>query len=564
MPIDCQATDITVYCTSGCNNNTINGGFITVSGNTITFDVDVTQPLICTPALRFFNVAQSATLPSGSYTLVVNYVENGSVITTTTRPLSVGSCCPADPTFSRNISGDICGGDSITFTASVAGQNSYTWKVDGMTVSNSTTLNQTFATQGVYDVRLIVSDGTCDDSASVMVNVGGYPVINLDSLVDESCAAANNGKVFITPTGGATPYSYEWQNGLRFQNQTFAAGGPIWVEVTDRYGCASRDTFLVGTGNSVFASFNFKDRFVICENDSLELISTSTGATTYQWMANGNMFSTSSSTKISFDSAGIYEISLFAIDGACRDTANQLITVSSPGSISATITQPSCPGLQNGSIDISLSGGFGPFVYDWSNGAQSQNISALDSGTFVLIVEDSALCRLQETFRLDLSSNGIIAAFDFSRPNDTVYFRDQSDSTAVSWLWDFGDGTSSTQQNPGHAYSETDDFTICLTVTDAAGCQDSSCTPFSYTVGLNKLHLQSIQVYPNPFSNKLYLSIPAELGEATISVFDLQGREVVRMPRKEDNIELGELEKGIYWIRIEGKGWDYSKTIIKH
>ncbi len=60
-----------------------------------------------------------------------------------------------------------------------------------------------------------------------------------------------------------------------------------------------------------------------------------------------------------------------------------------------------------------------------------------------------------------------------------ISFIDQSTSTEniVSWLWDFGDGSTSTVQNPEHAYAEAGTYTICLDVTDALNQMDQTCEP---------------------------------------------------------------------------------------
>ena len=61
-----------------------------------------------------------------------------------------------------------------------------------------------------------------------------------------------------------------------------------------------------------------------------------------------------------------------------------------------------------------------------------------------------------------------------------VYFKDRSSGSPTAWNWDFGDGTSSTLQNPKHTYSAAGSYTIKLTVTNAAG--STSVTKYKYIV----------------------------------------------------------------------------------
>jgi beta propeller repeat protein len=72
-----------------------------------------------------------------------------------------------------------------------------------------------------------------------------------------------------------------------------------------------------------------------------------------------------------------------------------------------------------------------------------------------------------------ISSKLPIAAFSASPISGkaplTVAFTDTSTGTPKKWKWDFGDGTTSTKQNPTHKYSKAGVYTIKLTVTNAAG-----------------------------------------------------------------------------------------------
>lgn len=56
----------------------------------------------------------------------------------------------------------------------------------------------------------------------------------------------------------------------------------------------------------------------------------------------------------------------------------------------------------------------------------------------------------------------------------TVVFADRSTANPTSWTWNFGDGTTSTQQNPTHTYSGLGDYTVTLTVTNALGSSKAS------------------------------------------------------------------------------------------
>lgn len=67
-----------------------------------------------------------------------------------------------------------------------------------------------------------------------------------------------------------------------------------------------------------------------------------------------------------------------------------------------------------------------------------------------------------------------------SSNNQTVTFTDQTTGLPSSWLWDFGDGNISTQQNPVHTYASTGTYTVCLTSTNACG-SDSTCRSIQVT-----------------------------------------------------------------------------------
>ncbi|MGD8867481.1 MAG: PKD domain-containing protein, partial [Gemmatimonadales bacterium] len=68
------------------------------------------------------------------------------------------------------------------------------------------------------------------------------------------------------------------------------------------------------------------------------------------------------------------------------------------------------------------------------------------------------------------------ASFSWLATDLSVLFTDGSsdpDGTVTSWDWSFGDGGSSTEQNPTHTYAAAGDYTVTLTVTDDQGAADT-------------------------------------------------------------------------------------------
>ncbi len=60
-----------------------------------------------------------------------------------------------------------------------------------------------------------------------------------------------------------------------------------------------------------------------------------------------------------------------------------------------------------------------------------------------------------------------VASFSFQSSGLTVVFEDTSSGRPQQWRWNFGDGNTSTLQNPSHAYSEAGTYTVTLTVTNS-------------------------------------------------------------------------------------------------
>lgn len=115
----------------------------------------------------------------------------------------------------------------------------------------------------------------------------------------------------------------------------------------------------------------------------------------------------------------------------------------------------------------------------------------------------------------------------YSLPNspDSVHFYpDQMQSrTTARYFWSFGDGTYSHNRDPWHTYAQSGTYTVCLTVTDSTAygvCTDTWCD-YSMVVPL-------VQIYPNPVTNVVSITLAGCEHFLTLQIHDEKGRVVHR------------------------------------
>ncbi len=163
-----------------------------------------------------------------------------------------------------------------------------------------------------------------------------------------------------------------------------------------------------------------------------------------------------------------------------------------------------------------------------------------------------------------------IAVDTLVEPDDIVQFTDLSND-AETWEWDFdNDGTiDSYEQNPTYAYSDTGYYSVKLSIIGSV-IQD-------FGIRYNYIHVKNlvgvaeqkckyeIDYYPNPFNN--HISIETRSDFKMIEIYDLNGKchssKTLLQENKTEIIDLRELEKGIYILKIRTEKQDITKKIIK-
>ncbi|MBP6827105.1 MAG: PKD domain-containing protein [Saprospiraceae bacterium] len=160
-----------------------------------------------------------------------------------------------------------------------------------------------------------------------------------------------------------------------------------------------------------------------------------------------------------------------------------------------------------------------------------------------------------------------LVAFWRSEPDSlagplAMNFTDLSYYQPVTWQWDFGDGTGSTERSPAHVFPAPGIYTVCLTACNESGVCDTLCreieivtTGASVPVSPGALPLR---VYPNPATGWLWVSHNDMDEESTFTLMNSTGQIVVnrRLPTGSsvDGVDLSGLPSGIYFWKVQASG----------
>ena len=139
-----------------------------------------------------------------------------------------------------------------------------------------------------------------------------------------------------------------------------------------------------------------------------------------------------------------------------------------------------------------------------------------------------------------------------------VEFTDLSYREPATWSWDFGDGSAgSTERHPVHEFQDEGVYQVCLTVSNQHGT-DTHCKTLYLGVSAqdNPVLQAQVQVWPNPFRDRLAVTLSANLRSPLFRLYDMTGRPVreERLAFGVNEIETDPLPAGMYFWQVTAGG----------
>lgn len=176
------------------------------------------------------------------------------------------------------------------------------------------------------------------------------------------------------------------------------------------------------------------------------------------------------------------------------------------------------------------------------------NLSPTDASTIKAVVK-SIVWDHPETWYMGIHDNP--TDFKFELLQNGAYQFTSLNPTATTFLWNFGDGTTSTLPDPIHTFQNNGNYTVTLTTnacnTNTTKSQTVEITSLSNT-GFN---VKDVRIYPNPASDFVYLTTdPSD----AISLYDVVGKTIntpVFFTNENVQLDIRNLTSGIYFVHIQ-------------
>lgn len=336
--------------------------------------------------------ATATNLAAGNHQVTVS--DNGGCTRTVSVTINQLPAIAVDKTV-QNISckGGTDGRATVTPTGGTAPYR-YAWSVTGA----GTAATATVLPEGTHTVT-VTDANSCTKVETIVIGSPSQLVANISAVTNE-CSSGAATSLQASGTGGTAPYTYRWSNDATTSVIANLAQQNYSVTVTDSKGCTATKSINVTSVSNALSAEVETVTDVTCKGSKDGTIRISAfggaGGYTYNWSVQG----AANSATINGLSGGTYTVTVSDAGNTCPQVLT--INVREPDSLKLNIEQTSvsCNGLSDGTLNASVAGGNGDFIYQWSNDANSSSVAGLQAGTYGLTVTDKNGCTDQDEVEL--------------------------------------------------------------------------------------------------------------------------------------------------------------------
>jgi len=335
----------------------------------------------------------------------------------------------------------------------------------------------------------------CTATATATITEPTAVTATITSKTNASCFAGNTGSATVLAGGGNAPYTYAW---IPYGGNTTTANnltpGIYTITVTDNSGCKTSTIATISEPPPVTTRIAGPDS--ICSGANFTLTASGTGGNgtySYNWSAGPG---TGSTYNVSPVNTTTYTVTATDGNGCPGDTASLTVKTLKLTASAVTVspTQTMCIG-DSASIYANVNtSSSGNVNVSWSNGhsgAGTFKVSPPTTTTYTVTVSNMCGDTVVDSVQVIVNPLPVINIINQAGAacvGVTLSFKDTNTANEGStYLWNFGDGQTSTDANPTHTYTSSGSFTVTVTVTSTVtGCSNTATA------------ISTITIYPSP------------------------------------------------------------------
>ncbi len=392
-------------------------------------------------------------LPIGNYivTITDNHGCNANQEVEITQPDALSLTLSAD---SLDCFGLDNGVATPTFMGGT-GPYDFQWD-DGQTTASAIDL-----TAGTYSV--VMTDAnmcTISESITILEPTG---ITSTTNATDAACFEDTNGTATVNVIGGSEPYSYNWNGDQNTQTAIDLSAGVQYVTISDANDCLHYDSVEVLQPTQILVTIDSTDVDCNGGNNGTATVTATGGAGNYSyaWSPGGQMTPTATGLQ-----AGIYSV-VVTDDNNCGETVTTEVNEPAAFDVQDNLSNVNCNGGNDGAIDLSVSGGSNNFMYDWDNGAITEDLTNVAAGTYTVVITDDNLCTSTQSYNIEEPTaldfdNSISDANCYGGSDGAIDITPTGGAGNYTFEWDNGETTEDLSGLTEGAYN--------LTITDGNMC----------------------------------------------------------------------------------------------
>ncbi len=391
-----------------------------------------------------------------------------------------------------------CSPQIVNFNDQSTGNPIYwKWDLGNGTISFLQNPSTTYFTPGQYTIKLVVEDGLGNKDSltrTQYINIFPIPVVNFSATPLSGCVPLTVQFTDLSTATGSTITSWLWDFGdgttgnVRNPSHTYTSAGNynVTLRVTTVSGCSKTLTKnnYIHASNGVIANFTNTLPTGCSLPVTISFTNTSSGSGTlsYLWDFGDGFTSTLQNPTHTYTTQGSFSVSL-----RVTSSTGCITTITKPNAVVINFIRASFMSPASSCINdaVTFTNTSTPtptsVLWDFGDGTTSTTLNPVKTYTAtgsytVKLVAMIGACADSTTFVFNVYPKPTAGFSGINRnacePPLTVTFTNTSTAPA-SYLWDFGDGATSTSQNPVHTYTAYGSFHVKLIVTNFVGCSDS-------------------------------------------------------------------------------------------